>query len=672
MLFCVASSCLFVVHQKYKLKMLKTNLNNLIAKAKLKEAIEIFTQENIKDSDILTGLTSISQSYYTLMKEVINGNIDKDEQARQTNSLTHRLQILISELPDDKPKSAPFRNSPIDDDKAADIRFLNKRPQNHASDMASLGQYMPELDNRVKDLRHYSQPDDMAITSAAVNRVISDVFNPFLKTVNDSIHLSHLADEVNFNEIAFSDELMPATRLMMANMREHPQDVPRYKRNLVISALTLSLVRTFDRSKFYLLADFITDAEPQVWKRALVGLYFALSGREEELDGFVQDKLKRLCANEDVQKSLEDIEIIVKNKEYLLPEKDGNPFSDINNDPFFKALPHNWFMEFRADHPSVKTALKNGDVLNLVHIAPDLPINAFRFAFALNYNQYDAAQKTPIIEKAKTRKSFLEKRYPSVKEREKDRERNECVQYARELYFFYKMYNQEDYKALLEKNISLYDSSLRDILFSDKCQNRISARIDYIEKKYRLVIEKLSVVSDNYSDDLTPRLIGICYLQFSDYKNSLKYFNIAYKIEPTGTLNLTGIGFSYHYEGNHKEALKWYLKAYEIDNNNSLYLSNIGDCHYLNKKFKTALKWYLEAYEIDNKNAWNLNQIGSCYYFSKKYNEALKWFLQAYDIDRNNVWNWKKIADCFDLNKNYVEAEVWLLKIGEAEDDLPF
>jgi tetratricopeptide (TPR) repeat protein len=598
--------------------MLKTNLNNLIARAKLKEAIELFKSQKIEDSEISTGLNTISQSYFELEKGIIIGNIDKEAEARQKNAISYRLQMLVNQLPDDKPTPAPFRNVPTDYDTHSDIAHLSKRPRNHAENIASLGKYMPELDNRVKDLKYNAQFDDMATTSAAINRVIADVFNPFLRTVADSTHLRHLEDEVNFKEIAFTDELMHGTRLMIAELREHPTPESRYKRNLVISALTLSLVRKFDNTKFYVLSDFIADAEPFVWKRALVGLHFALSGREEEIDTFLHDKLKRLCANEDVQKVLEDIEIVIKNKDYELADKADNPFSNINNDPFFKASPHNWFMEFRADHPSVKTAIKNAEVLSLLEIAPDLPTNAFRYAFALNYSQFNTEQKKAILDKAKTRKVFIEKRYPSVKDYEKSRENVECEKYTKELYFFYKMYNQDEYKDLLNKNISLYDSSLRDILFSDKCQNRISARIDYIEKKYESASEKLLKLNDNYENDLIPALIGHCYLQHNDYEKALHHLRIAHTIEPLDIWNMNQIGFCYYSIANYSEALIWFTNANKIDNSNAYYLNHIGACYYFNenKDYNEAIKWFLKAYEIDNDNAWNLNRIGSYYYFN--------------------------------------------------------
>jgi tetratricopeptide (TPR) repeat protein len=691
--------------------MLKHELNTLIAKAKLKEAIELLQKENIEDSDLSAGLDAICNSYAEFDLQFIKGSLSSADEDVKKTKITQRLQALIAQLPEDKPTPTHPRNTPTDyDTTPLDIGFLSKRPHNVMPDMASLGKYMPDMARRMKDLGHYSKLDDMVTMSAGVNRVMSDIFDPFIKTVRDSTHLSHLHDEVGFNEIAFTDELPTNARLFIANLREHPTAESRYKRNLIISALTLSLVRQFDTSKFYILSDFIADAEPHVWKRALVGLYFALSGREDALDPFLQDKLKRLCANEDVQKGLEDIEIIIKNQEYLLSDKDNNAFTDINNDPFFKSSPHNWFMEFRPDHPSVKTALKNSEVLDLLQNAPDLPINAFRYAFALNYNQYDATQKKQMIDKAKAQKITLEKRYPSVQEREKQRENNAYRQFARELYFFYKMYNQDEYQALLEKNISLYHSPLRDILFSEKCQNRISARLDFLEKKFDVASEKLLKINDDYNDYLIPALIGWCYFGMNNYEQALYYLQISYNIEPLNTSvlnkigdvyrigfnnndealiwhfkaygiednsswNLNHIGACYQFreQANYDEALKWYLKAFRIESEHAWNLNRIGDCYYRSKNsdYDQALVWYLKAYKIDNRDADNLNQIGACYQFKENndYEESLVWYLKAYDIQKDNAWNLNRIGACHYANKNYHEALNWFLKAYEITNN---
>lgn len=243
--------------------MLKLELDKLIAKAKLKDAIELLQKENIQDSDLSAGLDAICNSYAEFELQFIKGTFSPTDEGIKKTRITERLQMLIAQLPDDKPTPTHLRNTPTEyDTSPLDIGFLSKRPHNSMPDMANLGKYMPEMARRMKDLGHYSKLDDMVTMSAGINRVISDIFDPFIKTVRDSTHLSHLDDEVGFNEIALSDELMPKTRLFIADLREQPTPESRYKRSLVISALTLSLVRQFDTAKFYAFSDFIADAEP--------------------------------------------------------------------------------------------------------------------------------------------------------------------------------------------------------------------------------------------------------------------------------------------------------------------------------------------------------------------------------------------------------------------------
>ncbi|MBC8172736.1 MAG: TIR domain-containing protein, partial [Chitinophagales bacterium] len=75
-------------------------------------------------------------------------------------------------------------------------------------------------------------------------------------------------------------------------------------RALIVSALTLSIIQKYDAEKLMVLFDFVFDAEPGIWKRALTGVFLGLIGREQEIDDDIERKLRRLLKDAEAQQCL--------------------------------------------------------------------------------------------------------------------------------------------------------------------------------------------------------------------------------------------------------------------------------------------------------------------------------------------------------------------------------
>jgi tetratricopeptide (TPR) repeat protein len=652
--------------------MMKNQAQELIEKGRLKDALE-FLKKNVKSDDLSFMLSNISSSYYALQTKIINGEIGNDEQKRESNGINTRLLTFMDMLSDDKPLPQEYDDFTQPREKSTDIvSFLSYSPT-HPHAFGGIGEYLPLIENKVRGLDNYSKFDDIALASVSIGKAIESIFNPFLDKVTDSSYLSELYEEIHFNEIAFSDALQPQTRLMIDELRVHPRDYNRHKRNLIVSALTLSLVRQYDVTKLYLLCNFIDDAEPFVWKRALVGLYFALTVHSIEIDYYLEEKLKRLSDNEDVQRGLEEIERILRRQDYKLPNELDNYIQSINDIAFFNEKPQNWFLEFRHDHPSVKEHFKNDRALIVIPYANDLPTNAFKYAFALNFKNYDAVKIESVLKKANDKRTMLTRKGGDPDADMKFLEAKEYREYVRELFFFFQYYPKEEFKNILEKNLNLFNSNLKDILIKDACKDLINARIEIENKEYDKAIFHLHKIENAFNDDIVFYLLSDCYLEINKNEEALKYAEEAYRINSYDIENILQIGFCF-YKGfeNYNEALKWFLLANEIDTKYSFTLKKIGACYYFGEKnYSEALKWFLTLNEIESKDPWTLMAIGACYYFGEKnYNEALKWFLTANEIESKDPWTINKIGDCYYLGeKNYSEALKWFLLVCEDNNE---
>ena len=86
--------------------------------------------------------------------------------------------------------------------------------------------------------------------------------------------------------------------------------IPWYDKSVLVSSLTLSLVRHFDIQKVNLLFDFFEEGENQVWQRALIGLFLGLYFHDYRLN-YYPEITNRLEAARESTKLEKNIEAIV-------------------------------------------------------------------------------------------------------------------------------------------------------------------------------------------------------------------------------------------------------------------------------------------------------------------------------------------------------------------------
>jgi hypothetical protein len=181
---------------------------------------------------------------------------------------------------------------------------------------------------------------------------------------------------------------------LLNDINELRHNTERYKwfdRSLVVSGVTLGLLcnNEFDNKKCHILIDFILDFEDNVWQRALTGLVLTLIKNQNKVGRFndIISRLKTIQNNEEVQKGILLLEIILRERIYLYSIFDTNVYEF----DFFKNDVANCFLPFYDENPILTKALDQSafdfDTDSFKHFILDAPlVNAHKYSICMSEN----------------------------------------------------------------------------------------------------------------------------------------------------------------------------------------------------------------------------------------------------------------------------------------------
>jgi len=150
---------------------------------------------------------------------------------------------------------------------------------------------------------------------------------------------------INLFEIIYTSEKLPQSVFDDIQNIRKDSDYQYYERSLIVSSLTLSVLswKKFDPSKINCLIDFLTDAEDDVWQRALVGIILSAILHQNRLHRYqLAKRLQMLQDIDKVQIGIFIIDLILRNQLYK-----SIAFSEkLTEHEFFKDKVYNWFLPF--------------------------------------------------------------------------------------------------------------------------------------------------------------------------------------------------------------------------------------------------------------------------------------------------------------------------------------
>lgn len=161
----------------------------------------------------------------------------------------------------------------------------------------------------------------------------------------------------------------------------------------------------------------------------------------------------------------------------------------------------------------------------------------------------------------------------------------------------------------------------------------------------------------------TWRNIAEYYFAKNYFVESIEVFEILLKDDTDNIELLQKIGYAYQVLGDYNKALEYYLKVDIIKSQNLWTLKKIAFCYRQLGNPLKALEYYKQAEVLDDENLSIQFSIGHCLLDQKQYSDALKCYFRVEYLDTTNTRVWKPIAWCSFVVGNMDQATKYYNKI---------
>ncbi len=475
---------------------------------------------------------------------------------------------------------------------------------------------------------------------------------------------------------------------------------------LAVSALMLSLLRSFDEDRLMLLIDFCIDNELAVSQRAMVSLLPVLAKYDLRLAYFpaIRNRLVVLFDNSMVCQHIKHIllqyartneteKISKKLKEEILPEmmkvapklKDKISLDNLMNsdDPDEK-------------NPEWQEILQNSGIADKLKEFSDLQMegsDVYMSTFAMLksfsffneaanwFKPFDVNQAAIMELFENDGESFLAAMMNNGYMCNSDR-----YSFCLSLMQMPSTQREMMGKAFTMEAQQLKEIQHDEVLLSGTKQAELISNA-YIQDLYRFFhlfpqkndFETPFEYSLKFQDAWFYALIGFTieeereiaeyYFSKDFYRASLNYFQ---KIEQQTSISLDlcqKIGYCYQKLGDIDAALANYLQAEIIAPNQKWTVRKIAYCYRMLKNYSAALTFYLKAAESTPDNLLVLSQIGNCYLHLNQHDEALSYYFKVEYVTKDNVEMWRAIAWTSFLAGKMDQAKKFLKKALAFKED---
>ena len=645
---------------------------NLLSERKLKPAFDLLEQL-ISESglgEFRDEFVSLEQNYKYMLKYTVEGINDPERQ-----KVYDHLLISSLELADNTYERLRMKYS-------QSIEYQKKR--------GFLKHFITDFEEFLKNL------DKFSIQKELRNLLTAPPEEGNNNQMEGEIHLQKIY--TIFYHVWFTDRLTENEIQFLRSFLSN-ETFPFYEKSLIVTGLTLSLMRYFDENKIILLFNAYDISDEEISQRALIGLligiyyydqrmplFHAITGRLEILiedprfrSNFEKSILQfiRSKETEEIQRKLQD-EIIpemiklspnLRNKlsiESLLVEglsEDKNP---------------EW-QEILKDAPGLMGKMEELTEMQLegadVFLSSFSMLKQYPFFSELANWFFPFTPDHPEI-----------KRNPINKESGEDPAFTQLIMKSNILCnsdkysFFFSILNiPPDYKKMVSDSLKAeseqFDEIARDASFlahSKKAETIIS---QYVRDLYRFF--KIHPSREGFEDIFAWRFdfhnkFAFSKLLGEDLKiqRSIAEFNFAknYFREAADIFELLlankddaellqKLAFCYQKMGNYEKALRFYLKADLFDQNKIWNLKKIALCYRNLKKPAKALEYFQQAVILEPENLSLHVSIGQCQMELNLYEDALKSYYKVEYLSPGNKKIWRPIGWCSFLVGKIEQAE---------------
>jgi tetratricopeptide (TPR) repeat protein len=156
------------------------------------------------------------------------------------------------------------------------------------------------------------------------------------------------------------------------------------------------------------------------------------------------------------------------------------------------------------------------------------------------------------------------------------------------------------------------------------------AKILMAEKRYDAgILAYEDLLKSEPKNALFMNMIGIAYLNVSNYGQAKKYFERAVKADKSYSSAVNNLGMVAYQQKNYRRAIREYQRAVAIDPNQGGTHANLGYAYYKTKKYPEAAAEFRKALEIDPHTFEHNERVGTMMQDRTVENHGLFFFMMA-------------------------------------------
>lgn len=618
-----------------------TEIKQLLLDNRLKEALEKagILMEGITDWSVTSRYEELDMSYKYMMRYFSMGRPDNQRNALY-NQLISRTLLLTDDI---------MRQRLLKDDMS--LYFQHSRLDSVRRNR--------ELSYYRKSLESFNEDT----TLPAYEQTLSELF--------DFIWTSTLWSNVD------KDEMM--------ELIDSPF-VKVYDLELVISAITLSLMDRFDPEKLSLLITVSNHIQTEISVRATVGMLLTIIRHHNIIHLFpaIISQISLLSENSVIEERIYIIQTILllsketnkidkKMREEIIPamlrnpklgglsnedisiDDDANPdwsewmeksgvkdklmemtelqmegadvymstFSNLKSYPFFRDIA-NWFRPFRTDIPGIIDESLTQSTIGRAITDSYVFCNSDKYSFCFTFSQIPESQRGMLVGQIEGANELEQ-----IEKREKQQLTGNAKfevlakQYVQDLYRFFKLFSRRhEFTDMFSKDILFLHNNILSELLKSNDKRRNIAEYLIKKKYYAEGAEILSALETTYS----PAEI--------DYQFYQK------------------LGYAYQRSNNYQDAIESYNRSDILRPDNLWTMRHLAQCYRLTGQPKEALQMLLAVESSEPDNMTLQMQIGQCYVELGNYEQALNRFYKVEYMQPDSIKAWRAIAWCAFLSGN--------------------
>jgi tetratricopeptide (TPR) repeat protein len=466
----------------------------------------------------------------------------------------------------------------------------------------------------------------------------------------------------------FSKDEYQVLQEMIKNTEINVED-----KSLIISALTLNILRNFDENKIFLLFDFYAQPQEELRQRALIGLMLAMYIYDDRMPLYpaIRNRLVIESDNDEFKKNIsllialfisskETENITKKLREEIFPEmmkispllENKIDMENISNMEDFEEKNPDWheIIEQSGVGDKIKELndmqLEGADVfMTTFSSLKHFPFFSTMSNWFLPFD-YEHSALQGIFEPDE--KSFLTVLMHSGYMCNSDKY-SFCLSMSK---------ISESQKKKMSSSFQMEAEQVEEMKneeIANPLRHKKTLANQYLQDLYRFY--KLYNHRNSFTDVFSLPL---------DFHNTWFYKNIGFNQD-----DLRKIAESYFLKNRYKEALEIFLRLLDEQKNNAELYQKTGYCFQHLGNIEKALENYLLAETILGDCKWTIRRIAFSYRMLKNYAKALEYYKRLQSLDPDNLTIQMNIGHCLLAMGNYKDALNAYFKIDVLSPDNP-